>query len=59
MNLKDRSEDLKDASEDLKEGNSLLRSQGLLFQNLSNCNIVMVSGQVDDVGRVLKSLGGL
>jgi hypothetical protein len=37
----------------------LLRSRGLVFQNLSNCNIVIVSGQVDDAGKVLNSLGGL
>jgi hypothetical protein len=59
MKLKGTSEDPKDASEDLKDGSSLLRSRGLVFQNVSNCNIVMVLGQIDDAGRVLKSLGRL
>jgi hypothetical protein len=30
-----------------------------VFHNLSNCNIVMVSGQANDAGKVLNSLGGL
>jgi hypothetical protein len=46
----------KGSSVDLKD----LLCRGHVFQNLSNCNIVMVSGQGNDssVSKILDSIGG-
>jgi hypothetical protein len=57
MDLK--SADLNDSSVGVNDARNFLRSRGLVFHNLSNCNIVMVSGQANDAGKVLNSLGGL
>jgi hypothetical protein len=39
MDLKSMSGDLKDSSAGINDGSNLLHSRGLVFQNLSNCNI--------------------
>ena len=59
MGLKSMSANLKDLNTGVDDGSNLLHSYGLVFQNLSNCNIVMVSRQVNNVCKVLHSLGGL
>jgi hypothetical protein len=51
--------DLKDSCTGINDETNLLGSRGLVFQNLSNYNIVMVSGQANDANNVLDSLGGL
>ena len=40
------------------DGSNLLESHGLVFQDLFNCNIVMLSSQRTDPNKVMASLGG-